>query len=222
MEQAAVVALLGAPLVAPAQVMVVVDPDPLQDFADIQAAVNDLALDAPNTGPMVEMMTQMARQLSSLTIQQKLSKRQNAVLLASARKARVDELVSKLSNPMSVRAVKLDFRILFMVENILSVFKPEGAALVPTCLETMHNVITAAVIVLEDIVRLLQRDLEVHQVAKDSHLGWNLLPFLDEEETAVEERDSTRLIKSKEVVSAKKTYMAYHVDRAKTASHRTS
>ena len=118
MEQAAVVAPLGAPAEAPVQVMVVVDPDSLQDFADIQAAVNDLALDAPNTGPMVEMMTQMARQLSSLTIQQKLSKRQNAVLLASARKARVDESVSKLSNPMSVRAVKLNFRILFMVEDI--------------------------------------------------------------------------------------------------------
>ena len=110
MEQAAVVAPVGAPVVAPAQVMLV-DPDPLQDFADIQAAVDDLALEDPNTAPMVEMMTQMARQLSSLTIQKKLSKKQNAVLLASARKARVDEFVSKLSNPMSMRAVKLNFRI---------------------------------------------------------------------------------------------------------------
>ena len=117
MEDAAV----AAHAEPPAKVMVLADPDPLQDFADIQAAVNDMAQAAPNTAPMVEMMTQMARQLSSLTLQQKLTKKQNAVLLASARKARVDESVSKLSNPMSVRAVKLNFRILFMVEDILSV-----------------------------------------------------------------------------------------------------
>ena len=73
--------------------------------------------------------------------------------------------MSKMSNHISVRAVKLNFR---MVEDILSVFKPEGAALVSTCLETMQNLITAAVIVLEEVVRLLQRDSEVHQVAKDS------------------------------------------------------
>ena len=62
-----------------------------------------------------------------------------------------------------------------MVEDILSVFKPDGAALVPTDLETMQNITTAAVIVLEEIVRLLQRDSEVYQVAKDSHLGWDSL-----------------------------------------------
>ena len=65
-----------------------------------------------------------------------------------------------------------------MVEDILSVFKPEGSDLVPTCLVTMGT------------------------------MGWNLLPFLDEEETTVEERDSVRLIKSKEV-TAEKAYMAY-------------
>ena len=104
----------------------------------------------------------------------------------------------------------------------MAVFKSDGAAFVPTDLDTMKDLSAAAVIVLEEIVRLLQRDSEVHQVAKDSHLGWNLLPFLDEEEIAVEERDSTRLIKSKEVVSAEKAYMAYHVDSAKTASHKNS
>ena len=52
-----------------------------------------------------------------------------------------------------------------MVEDILSVFKPDGAVLVPTDLDTMQNITTAAVIVLEEIVRLLQRDSEVHLVA---------------------------------------------------------
>ena len=77
----------------------------------------------------------------------------------------MDETVGKLSNPMSVRAVKLNFRILFMVKDFLSVFKPDGAVLVPTDLDTMQNITTAAVIVLEEIVRLLQRDSEVHLVA---------------------------------------------------------
>ena len=71
---------------------------------------------------------------------------------------------------------------------------------------------------MEEITRLLHRDCEVHQVAKDSHLGWSLLPFLDEEETAYEERDSSKLIKSKEVVTAEKAYMSYHLDKGKTAS----
>ena len=88
---------------------------------------------------------------------------------------------------MSVRAVKLNYRLLFMVEDLLSVFKPDGLTLVPTNLDVMKDLSAAAVVVLEEIVRLLQRDSEVHQVAKDSHLGWNLLPFLDEEE----EKDSS-------------------------------
>ena len=42
-----------------------------------------------------------------------------------------------------------------MVENMLSVFKPDGAALVPTDLDTMKDLSAAAVIVLEEIVHLL-------------------------------------------------------------------
>ena len=77
------------------------------------------------------------------------------MLIVSARKARVDETVGKLSNPMSVRAIRLNFRILFMVEDMLAVFKPDEAALVPTNLDTMKDLSAAAVIVLEEIVRLL-------------------------------------------------------------------
>ena len=95
MDDAAVAApAVPVPVEQPAQVMVVADTDPLQNFQDIQAAVNDMAAAAPNTAPMAEMLSQMARQLSSLTIQQKLTKKQNA-----ARKARVEESVTKLSNP---------------------------------------------------------------------------------------------------------------------------
>ena len=81
---------------------------------------------------MAEMLGHMAGQLCSLTLQQKLTKKQNAVLLASARKAKMDECVTKLSKPMSVRAVKLNYRVLHLVEDILTVLKPEGIVLVPT------------------------------------------------------------------------------------------
>ena len=196
--------------------------DPLHDLADIQLAFDNLALDDPDTNPMVQLMTQMSRQLSALNIKQATTKKQNAMLLVSARKAKVDETVGKLTNPMSVRAVSLNFMFMFMVEDMLAVFKPDGAALVHTDLDNMRDLSAAAAVFLEEIVRLIQRDSEVHQLAKDSHMGWNLLPFLDEEETAVEERDSARLIKSKEVVASEKAYMSFHIDRNKTARKRTA
>ena len=119
------------PLEQPALVMVGNDPDPLQNFQDIQAAVNDMAAAAPNPVPMAEMLGHMARQLSSLTLQQKLTKKQNTVLLASARKARVDECVTKLSNPMSVRAVKLKFRVLHMLRTYWRCASQKGLSLCP-------------------------------------------------------------------------------------------
>ena len=72
---------------------------------------------------------------------------------------------------MSVREVKLNFCIHFMVEDILAVFKPEGSALVPTVLVTMGTMVAAASVILEEVTRLLQRNSEVHQVAKGSHQG---------------------------------------------------
>ena len=139
------------PVVAAAEVMIV---DPLHDLADIQLAVDALALDDADTSPMVELMTQMSRQLSALNIQQATTKEQNALLLVSARKTKVDETVGKLTNHMSVRAVRLNFRILFMVEDMLTVLKPDGHTLVPTNLEVMKDLSAAAAVVLEEIVRL--------------------------------------------------------------------
>ena len=67
--------------------------------------------------------------------------------------------------------------------------------------------------------RLILRDNEVHQIAKDSHIGWALLPFLDEEETASDEKESLKLIKSKAISDAEKAYMSFHVDKNKTSSY---
>ena len=103
----------------------------------------------------------------------------------------------------------------------MSVLKPNGVVYVPTSLVRAGAVILAQTVLLEEVSRILQRDSEVHQVAKDSHIGRNLLPFLDEEETAYEERDSTRMIKSKDITTAEKAYMSYSLDKTKTSNFRS-
>ena len=45
-----------------------------------------------------------------------------------------------------------------------------------------------------------------------------MLPYLDEEETAVEEKDSLKLIKSKAIAAAEKSYMTYTLDKSKTST----
>ena len=121
---------------------------------------------------------------------------------------------------MNICSVKLNYKVLHLVEDLLSVFKPDGRSLVPVNLEDMADLALAAFQILEEIVRILLRDNEVHQVAKDNHLGWNILPFLDEEEVAVEEKDSARIIKSKDVVAAEKSFMSFSIDKQKTANHK--
>ena len=70
-------------LAAAAEVMLV---DPLNDVADIQQAVDSLAFDDADTNPMGALMTLMTHKISSLSLQQATSKKQNALLMASARK----------------------------------------------------------------------------------------------------------------------------------------
>ena len=84
------------------------NPDPLHNFSDIHKATDDMAKETPDTVPMAEMLGLMAKELHYLTLAQKTTKRENALLLAAAHKAKVDEVVSRLSNPISVRAVKLN------------------------------------------------------------------------------------------------------------------
>ena len=72
---------------------------------------------------------------------------------------------------MSKRAVTLNCRVLHILEDIMSVLKPNGVVYVPTNLVQVGAVSLAQTVLLEEISRLLQRDCEVHQVAKNSHLG---------------------------------------------------
>ena len=97
-------------------------------------------------------------------------KREN---VAASCKATVADTLSKLSNPMSQRAVTLNYRVLHIIEDIMSVLKPNGAVYVPTSLVRAGAVILAQTVLLEEVTRIIQRDSEVHQIAKDSHMGWN-------------------------------------------------
>ena len=147
--------------------------EPLQDFADIGAAVNAIAVD--DTAPMINMLEDMSARLHTLSLEQRVTKRENAMLLAASRKAKVAATLSKLTNPMSQRAVTNNFRILHIIEDIMTVLKPNGQVLVPVNLDRAASTILAQTVLLEEISRILQRDSEVHQIAKDSHVGWSVL-----------------------------------------------
>ena len=99
--------------------------------------------------PRVAVMTLMTNKISSMTLQQVTFKKQNTLLMAASRKSKIDDTVAKLNNPMSIRSVKLNYKVLHLVEDLLTVFKPDDRPL-------------AAVKILVEIVRILQRDTEVH------------------------------------------------------------
>ena len=71
--------------------------EPLQDFADIGAAVNAIAVD--DTAPMINMLEDMSARLHTLSLEQRVTKRENPMLLAAVRKAKVVATLSRLTNP---------------------------------------------------------------------------------------------------------------------------
>ena len=115
-----------------------------------------------DTGPMIRMFEDMSEELHSLSLEQKATKRENAMLVAASCKAKVDDTLSKLSNPMSQRAITLNFRVLHIIEDIMSVLKPNGSLYVPTNLGRAGAVILAQTVLLEEISRIIQRDNEMH------------------------------------------------------------
>ena len=58
---------------------------------------------------------------------------------------------------MSIRSVKLNFKVLHLVQDLLMVFNPDSKPLVPMDLETMADIAAAAVTFMEELVRLLLR-----------------------------------------------------------------
>ena len=63
--------------------------EPLHDFADFGAAVNAIAAATPDTAPMINMLEDMSAKLHSLSLDQRATKRENAMLVAASRKAKV-------------------------------------------------------------------------------------------------------------------------------------
>ena len=167
----------GAPVGAQAQAQ------PLEDMIDITAAVQDISV---NSAPMVSVLETMAAQINTLKEDRRFTKLENRHLLIAARKAKLAVLVGKLTNPMSIRAVTMNAKLDNMVQDLLNIIKSNGQLSVPVSFDDMTILIESQVVVLEELSRLLLRDTEIHLITKESHIGWALLPFLDEEETAAE------------------------------------
>ena len=202
--------LLGGGLPAPPPA------EPLDNMGSIGAAVIAIANDS---APIISVLEGMAAKINTLTMDNRFTKQENQQLVAAARKAKLAALIGKLTNPMSIRAVTLNSKMNDMIQDLLSTLKSNGQLCVPVSFDGTTILIEAQVVVLEEMSRLLLRDNEVHQIAKDSHIGWALLPYLDEEETASEEKESLKLIKSKAISDAEKAYMSFHVDKNKTSSY---
>ena len=189
---------------------------PLDDMGDIGAAVAAIDNDG---APMVSVLESMAAKINTLREDSRFTKLENKHLVIAARKAKLAALVGKLTNPMSIRAVTMNAKLDNMVQDLLSIIKSNGQLRVPVSFDDMTLLIESQVVVLEELSRLLLRDTEVHLITKESHIGWALLPFLDEEETAEEDKDSLKLIKTKTISDAEKAFMSFHVDKNKIYLH---
>ena len=200
----------GAPALPPGPPMA----EPL-DMGSIGAAVNAITTDS---APIITVLEGMVAKIDNLAMENKYTKQENLQLVAAARKAKLSATLAKLTNPMSIRAVTNNCKLHDMIQDILSTLKSNGQLCVPVSIDRATALIQNQVIVLEEMSRLLLRDNEVHQITKDSHIGWALLPYLDEEETATEEKDSLKLIKSKDISTAEKAYMSFNLDKNKTSS----
>ena len=167
---------------------------------------------------MHAMLLKLSQSLSTLSLAQDLLSKQSKALLESDRKLKVEAAVKSISNPMSVRSIRHNFRVLHLIEDLIAVFSPEGIPLVATDLVAVNDIIAAASGVLLEVTRLLKREMELHSVAQTSHLGWKTVGELDKGELAIEEQDQARILPSTAIVAAERQYMSYHLDLAKTLS----
>ena len=142
--------------------------EPLEDMGAIGAAVANIANDA---GQMVSVLENMTAKINTLTSDNRFTKLENQQLVIAARKAKLAVLVGKLTNPMSIRAVTLNAKMNDMIQDLLSTIKSNGQLRVPVSFDGMTILIEAQVVVLEEMSRLLLRDTEVHQIAKESHIA---------------------------------------------------
>ena len=122
--------------------------EPLDDMGSIGAAVNAITNDK---APIISVLESMAARMDNLAMENRLTKQENLQLLTAARKAKVASTLAKLTNPMSVRAVTNNYKLQYMIEDILSTLKCNGQICVPVSLDRATAIIEAQDVLLEEI-----------------------------------------------------------------------
>ena len=168
---------------------------------------------------MYMLLSNLTSKLGDMTVAQDTLLKSNRDFLKSERKLKVETAVRILKNPMSVRLVRHNHRIMFHLEDLLHIFDPDGP-LVSTDLVLINDLVAAAISMFKEILRILKRENEMHMVVQESHLGWKVAQELDKEELDVEEKDSAKILTGKTVASAEKSLMTYQLDRDKTSNHK--
>ena len=92
--------------------------------------------------------------------------------------------VKSITNPMLVRSIHHNYRVLRLIEDLLEVFAPSRVPFVATELAAVNDILAAASGVLIEVTRLLKREIESHMAAQSSHLGWKVVRELDKGELA--------------------------------------
>ena len=189
----------------------------INSIRDIASALDGLGLETTN--PIHAVLTKLTKHLSFMSVAQVNLQKQNKSLQDGERKVKVDAAVRFLTNPMSVRVVRHNYRLLFLIEDLLLVFNPEDAPLVSTDLPTVNDLIAAATGVFKELVRLIKRESEMHTVVQKSHIGWKVASVLDEEELDIEEQEDSKILSTRAVMAAEKQFMAFSIDKAKTLQY---
>ena len=193
---------------------------PGSDGVMMDDLANDLAnVNMASTNPaMHQMLTRINKHLSTLSLATDSLTVQQRSLLAAERKGKVAEAVRGLTNPMSVRALHHNYKILHHVEDLLEVFRPNGHNLIITDVAVASDLITAATSVLVEVSKLLRKETESHKVAHTSHLGWKVIQELERKELATEQEGLSPILPDHEVRAAEKSLMSFTIDMEKALS----
>ena len=199
----------GVVIASPGSDSVMMD-DLAKDLANVNVASSNPA--------MHQMLTRINKHLISLSLATDSLSVQQRSLLAAERKGKVAEAVRGLTNPMSVRALQHNYKVLHHVEDLLEVFRPKGQDLVITDVAVASDIISAATSVLIEVSKLLRKETESHKVAHTSHLGWKVIQELERKELAAEQVDLSPILPDHEVRAAEKSLMSYTIDMEKALS----
>ena len=98
---------------------------------------------------MKVVMLHLTNKISTMTVDQTNIKKKNKLLMAADRKFQIEAAVVKLANPICICSVTMNYKVLHLVQDLLSVFKPNGQPLVLVYLDVVAYVAAAAVVVVE-------------------------------------------------------------------------